>query len=361
MKAVILAGGEGTRLRPLTEKVPKPMIPVAGRPCVEYSIMSLVRGGLTDIVITTGYLSDKLIRSIGTGKDIGARILYSFESEPAGTAGAVKMIEPFLESPFIVVYGDTLMNIDIRSLYEDHQKSGADVTMAVTEVDDPSEFGVVETDSDGFVRRFQEKPKKEEALSHWINAGIYVLNKEVMTLVPSEGPYDFAKQLFPAMLARGEKIRAHRISGTWLDIGRPADLQKANLAVVETHGTEQTIDGCTVSGKLIMTARPRVGNDVEIRGPCYIGSNVMFDDRTTIINSCLYDRVHVGHETRISDGLILENCKIGKNCDIRESILSPGCRIGDNVHLDRSVIGEGVFIKGNSSLIGAHISPQKEG
>lgn len=336
------------------------MIPVAGRPCVEYSIMSLVRGGLRDMVITTGYLSDKLIRTIGTGKDIGARILYSFESEPAGTAGAVRMISPFLESPFIVVYGDTLMNIDIRGLYEDHQKSGAAVTMAVTEVDDPSEFGVIETDANGFVKRFQEKPKREEALSNMINAGVYVLNKEVMDLVPENGPYDFAKQLFPALLSRGAKIRAHRITGTWLDIGRPADLHKANLAVVESHGAEQTIDGCTVSGKLIMAAKPSVGNDVEIRGPCYIGNNVTFDDRTTIISSCLYDEVRVGHETRISDGLILENCRIGRNCDIRETILSPGCRIGDNVHLDRSVIGEGVFIKGNSSLIGAHISPQKE-
>ncbi len=361
LKAVILAGGEGTRLRPLTEKLPKPMIPVAGRPCVEYSIMSLVRGGLKDMVITTGYLSDKLIRSIGTGRDIGARILYSFESEPAGTAGAVKMISPFLESPFIVVYGDTLMNIDVASLYADHMKSGADVTMAVTEVDDPSEFGVVDTDGGGYVRRFQEKPKREEAMSNLINAGVYVINKDVMDMVPEGTPYDFARQLFPALLARGGRIRAHRITGTWLDIGRPADLHRANLAVVNSYGEERSIDGCTVSGKLIMSASPRIGNDVEIRGPCYIGRNVSFDDRTTIISSCLYDEVHVGHETRISDGLILENCRIGKNCDIRDSILSPGCRIGDNVHLEKSVIGEGVFIKGNSSLIGAHISPRKEG
>lgn len=336
------------------------MIPVAGRPCVEYSILSLVRGGLRDMVITTGYLSDRLIRSIGTGKDIGARILYSFESEPAGTAGAVKMIDSFLESPFIVVYGDTLMNIDIKGLYEDHLKSGASVTMAVTEVDDPSEFGSVDVDSSGFVRRFQEKPKKEEAISNLINAGVYVIDKEVMGMVPEDSPYDFAKQLFPRLLSEGKKIRAHKISGTWLDIGRPADLHRANLAVVETYGREQPIDGCTVSGKLILSAVPAIGSDVEIRGPCYIGNNVRFADRTTIISSCLYDEVHVGNETRIADGLILENCRIGKNCDIRDSILSPGCRIGDNVHLEKSVIGEGVFIKGNSSLIGAHISPQKE-
>ena len=333
---------------------------MAGKPCVEYSIVSLVRGGLRDMVITTGYLSDKLIRSIGTGRDIGARILYSFESEPAGTAGAVKLISPFLESPFVVIHGDTLMNIDVKALYEDHLSSGADVTMAVTEVDDPSEFGVVETDGNGKVTRFQEKPKKEDARSRMINAGVYVVNKDVLELVPDSVPFDFAKQLFPKLLEKGRVLKVHRISGTWLDIGRPADLHRANLAVVETYGKEQEIDGCTVSGKLIMTDMPKVGNDVEIRGPCYIGSKVRFDDRTTIISSCLYDEVQVGNETRISDGLILENCKIGRNCDIRESILSAGCRIGDNVHLDRSVIGEGVFIKGNSSLIGAHVSPQKE-
>lgn len=360
MRAVILAGGEGTRLRPLTEKLPKPMIPVAGRPCVEYSIMSLVRGGLKDMVITTGYLSDRLIKSIGHGGDIGARILYSFESKPAGTAGAVKMICPFLESPFVVVHGDTLMSIDVKELLEDHKRSGAEVTMAVTEVDDPSEFGVVETDREGFVKRFQEKPKREEALSRLINAGVFVVEKGVMDLVPASEPYDFSKQLFPLLLSQGRRIKAHRITGTWLDIGRPNDLHRANIAVVETYGSETQIDGCTVSGKLIMNGAPRVGNDVEIRGPCYIGSNVSFDDRTTIISSCLYDEVRVGNETRISDGLILDNCRIGRNCDIRESILSPGCKIGDNVHMEKSVIGEGVIIKGNSSLIGAHISPQAE-
>ena len=360
MRAVILAGGEGTRLRPLTEKMPKPMIPVAGRPCVEYSIMSLVRGGFRDMVITTGYLSDKLIRNIGHGKDVGARVLYSFESEPAGTAGAVKMICPFLESPFVVLHGDTLTSIDIRAIYDDHVKSKAVVTMAVTEVDDPSEFGVVEIDGDGFIKSFQEKPSREEARSNLINAGIYVINKEIMDAVPEYTKYDFAKQLFPMLLAEGRKMKAHKISGTWLDIGRPADLHKANLAVVEEYGEEGRIDGCTVSGKMIINAAPKVGNDVEFRGPCYIGSNVSCDDRTTIISSCLYDDVQIGHETRISEGLILEKCRIGKNCDIRDSILSPGVRIGDNVHMERSVIGEGVFIKGNSSLIGAHISPQKD-
>ncbi|MEM3852197.1 MAG: NDP-sugar synthase [Methanomassiliicoccales archaeon] len=357
MKSVILAGGEGTRLRPLTEKIPKPLIPVAGKPCVEYTILSLVKGGLRDMVITTGYLSDRLIRSIGDGSELGAHILYSFESSPAGTAGAVKLIHSFLESPFVVMSGDTLMDIDVKSMYLDHQQSGADVTMAVTSVEDTGEFGVVATDDDGFVARFQEKPKKEEAFSNLINAGAYVMDGGVMQFVPEGQQFDFARQLFPLLLKKGYKIRAHRLDGTWLDIGRPADLQRANAVLVEKYGQLNEVRGCSVSGKLMLKAVPACGNDVEIRGPSFIGRNVVLDDRTTVERSSLYDEVQVGAETRVVDSLILEGCRIGRRCDLKGSILSPGCRIGDNVLIERSVLGEGVSVKSNSSLIGAHISP----
>lgn len=360
MKAVILAGGEGTRLRPLTEKIPKPLIPVAGRPCVEYAISSLVHGGLRDMVITTGYLSDKLIRSIGAGSDIGAHILYSFESKPAGTAGAVRLISSFLETPFIVMSGDTLMDIDVRALYTEHERSGADVTMAVTEVEDTSEFGVVDVDAEGFVRRFQEKPRKEEAFSNLINAGVYVMSREAIELVPEGAQYDFARQLFPLLLEKGYTIRAHRLRGTWLDIGRPLDLYRANAALVEKYGREMEVNGCIASGKLMLLSSPSCGNDVEITGPSFIGRDVVLEDRVTVDRSCLYDGVQIGAETRIAESLVLEGCKIGKKCDIRNSILSPNCRIGDNVMLERTVLGEGVFVKSNSSLIGAHISPQPE-
>lgn len=358
MKAVILAGGEGQRLRPLTEKIPKPLIPVAGKPCVEYAIRSLVQGGLRDMVITTGYLSDKLIRSIGDGKEIGAHILYSFESSPAGTAGAVKLISSFLESPFIVMSGDTLVDIDVRSLYKQHEEKGADVTMAVTSVEDPSEFGVVDVDAEGFVRRFQEKPRREEAFSNKINAGAYVIDSRVLELVPEGVQFDFARQLFPTLLEKGYRIMAHELRGTWLDIGRPSDLHRANVAVVDKYGAEYSGGDCISTGKIMFQEAPVCGNDVEIRGPSYMGKEVRLEDRTTVERSCLYDGVHVGQETRIMDSLVLENCRIGRRCDLRGSILSPNCRIGDNVMLERSVLGEGVSVKSNSSLIGAHISPQ---
>jgi len=359
LKAVILAGGEGTRLRPLTDNIPKPLIPVAGRPCVEYAIRSLVVGGFREMVITTGYLSDKLIRKIGDGRRLGAHILYSFESTPAGTAGAVKMVSTFLEGPFITMSGDTVLDVDLKSIYRAHTESGADVTMAVTEVEDPTEYGVVQTDSDGFVMRFQEKPRKEEAFSRLINAGIYVINADAMELVPEGEQFDFSKNLFPELLRKGRSIATHRIGGIWLDIGRPADLHRANTVMVEANGKELDIRGCTVSGRMIVEEAPNAGNDVEIRGPCYIGKGVRLEDRITVISSCLYDGVRIGKETRVMDSLLLEEASVGRNCDIRNSILSPGSKIGDNVMLERSVIGEGVFIKGNSSLIGANVSPPR--
>ncbi|MCL4346702.1 MAG: NDP-sugar synthase [Candidatus Thermoplasmatota archaeon] len=338
--------------------MPKPLIPVAGRPCVEYALRSLVKGGFESIIVTTGYLSDKLIRRVSDGRHVGASVVYSFEPEPAGTAGAVKAVSSFLDSPVVIMSGDTLMDVDIAAIYRDHIRSGAAVTMAVTAVQDPSEFGVVEPDSDGFVRRFQEKPRREEAFSNLVNAGVYVINREVIDIIPSQTQYDFAKQLFPLLLQKGMKIKTHRIEGIWLDIGRPQDLHLANLAIVDAEGKVQELPGCTVSGKMIMLQRPVYGNDVEFRGRCYIGRDVKLEDRNTIINSCLYDGVHIGSETRIAESMLLEDSRVGKNCDIVETILSPNCRVGDNVRLEKSVIGEGVFIKANSSLIGANISPQ---
>ena len=358
MRAVVLAGGEGTRLRPLTENIPKPLIPVAGRPCVEYALRSLVKSGFNSIVVTTGYLSDRLIRRISDGRQIGASILYSFEPEPAGTAGAVRILSPFLDRTFVVMSGDTLMDLDVRSIYDDHVRSGASVTMAVTEVDDPSEFGVVATDREGFVTRFQEKPKREEAFSKLINAGVYVIERDVMELVPERTQYDFAKELFPLLMKEGKRIKTHKVNGIWLDIGRPADLHRANLAIVDAEGREPEIEGCEASGRMILIEKPACGNDVEFRGRCYVGRKVSLEDRNTIIDSCLYDGVRIGSETRISGSLLLDGTRIGKGCDISGTILSPGCRVGDNAKIEKSVIGEGVFIKSNSSLIGANISPR---
>ncbi|MEW5761464.1 MAG: nucleotidyltransferase family protein, partial [Candidatus Thermoplasmatota archaeon] len=184
MKAVILAGGEGRRLRPLTEKRPKPLVPIAGRACIEYVISSLVKSGIKEIIITTSYMSDKLIKAIGNGESYGAGILYSFEDKPCGTAGAVKRVEKFLDGTFIVASGDVVMDIDFQKLYESHKKNNSIATLALTYLSDPRNYGIVEIDRRNRIKRFLEKPKEEEVFSNLINAGIYVLETDVLSYIP---------------------------------------------------------------------------------------------------------------------------------------------------------------------------------
>ena len=175
MKAVVLAGGEGTRLKPLTYKRPKPLIPIAGRPCIDYVLRSLASSGFHEIIVTTAYLSDTLIKSIGDGLDYNASILYSFEENPAGTAGAVRRVGMFIDDTFLVAMGDILCDVDFKALYEFHKRKGGVVTIALTEVEDPTQFGIVGLDAKGRIQKFKEKPRKEEAFSNLANAGIYVL------------------------------------------------------------------------------------------------------------------------------------------------------------------------------------------
>jgi len=236
MKAVVLAGGEGTRLKPLTYKRPKPLMPVAGRPCIDYVLRSLAASGFHEIIVTTAYLSDALIKSIGDGLDYNASILYSFEENPAGTAGAVRRVANFIDETFVVAMGDILCDVDFKALFEFHKRTGGVVTIALTDVDDPTQYGIVGLDAKGRIQKFKEKPRKEEAFSSLVNAGIYVLEPEVLEFIPPDQKFDFAKDLFPKLLSKGVPLYGSRIDGVWMDIGQPHDLWKASMEVVRREG-----------------------------------------------------------------------------------------------------------------------------
>ncbi|MCG7845000.1 MAG: nucleotidyltransferase family protein, partial [Methanomassiliicoccales archaeon] len=184
-QAVILAGGEGTRLRPLTTTRPKPLLPVLGVPCIEYVISSLARAGVEQIFLACGYRSEDILRVLGRGERFGVDIEFAHEKEPMGTAGAVKLLEDRLEGTFVVGSGDTLTDADLGSLIDFHLEHGAEATMGLTEVEHPEQFGIVGVGADGRIERFKEKPRTEEVFSKVINAGTYVLEKEVLGMVPS--------------------------------------------------------------------------------------------------------------------------------------------------------------------------------
>jgi len=360
LRAVILAGGEGTRLKPLTYKRPKPLIPIAGEPCVDYVIKSLVAAGFAKIIVTTGYMSDTLIKSIGDGKKFGASILYAFEESPAGTAGAVKNVGEFLDSTFVVASGDVLADVDIKALFDYHKEKKAVATMALTEVENPTEFGIVGLNDDNRIVKFKEKPKEEEVFSNLINAGIYILEPEVLDFIPEDQMFDFSKNVFPKLLDNGKPIYGAPISGLWMDIGRPHDLLSATFEVVQRNGKEMKIEDVDVEGKIVIGEGVKLEKGVTIKGPCFIGSGIEVGRDTILDRACIYDGVKIDRGVTIQNSIVMRGSCIGWRGEIVDSIISNNCILEDDVKLTGSIIGEGVRIKKHSVMTDANISPYEE-
>src|SRR6478609_3411921 len=217
IKAVVMAGGEGTRLRPLTSNQPKPMVPIVGKPCIEHIIDLLRRHGIDEIVVTVAYLPQVIRGYFGDGESMGVTLHYSVEETPLGTAGSVKHAEALLDETFLVISGDALCDFDLTAIVAAHRDRGAVATLGLKSVENPLEFGVVIIDEDGRIERFLEKPSWGQVFSDTINTGVYVLEPEVLRNVPPDEPYDFSKQLFPALLSRGKHLYGHVLDGYWQD------------------------------------------------------------------------------------------------------------------------------------------------
>ncbi len=328
MKAVIMAGGLGTRLRPLTNSVPKHVLPVAGKPMIEYVIGSMVRAGFEDIILTTGYIYDRIVDVVGDATQYGGRAFYSIESKRLGTAGSVKRVESLLDSTFVVGSGDVLADIDIRELYEFHKKKGAMATMALTSVENPTEYGIVGLDDDSKIERFKEKPKEEEVFSNLINAGIYILEPEVLRHVPPETMFDFSKNLFPILLEEGV-LYGKPISGLWRDVGRPLDLIGANKDMVERLG------GSIIEGKMKGKAE----------GAVFVAEGAEVEKGAVLRNAFIYPGTVVRNGAIVENSVVLDGCVIGEASVIRNSIVPwknivyPGSVVEDTV-LEGRGIGE---------------------
>ena len=227
MKALILAAGEGTRLRPLTLDRPKPMLRVGGRPILDHLVDLLRRHGVTEIAINLHYKPEVIVDYFGDGARSGVSITYSPEAELLGSAGAVKRLASFWTETFLVVYGDVLTNLDLTALVAQHRSSGAQVTVALYEVEEPTRCGIVDLTDDGRIVRFVEKPAPEAVFSNLANAGVYVVEPEVLRHIPTNQPFDFGRDLFPVLLEAGVPLSGQRAVGYVLDIGSPERYQQA--------------------------------------------------------------------------------------------------------------------------------------
>ena len=360
MKAVILAGGEGTRLKPLTERRPKPLIPIAGRPCIDFVIRSLIASGFREIVITTAYMSDRLIQSIGDGLDYNASILYSFEETPAGTAGAVRRVANFIGETFIVAMGDVLADVDFRALYEFHREREGVATIALKRVSDPTQYGIAAVDDRGRIMKFKEKPLKEEAFSDLANAGIYVLEPEVLDLIPPDQPFDFAKDVFPKLLAKGLPLYGKELEGVWMDIGRPRDLWRASMEIVRREGKTLAIPGVRTDGQLIVQEGAQVEKGATLHGPVFLAAGSRVAKGCTVSNACIYEGSTVDADASVTNSIVLEHSRIGARSEVVDTVIARNCTVGEDVRLVSSLIGDGTTVKAHSRLENATVSQPAE-
>jgi len=344
VKAVVMAGGKGTRLRPITYSIPKPVVPIAGKPCMLYLLDSYYSAGIKDVIVTTGYKFSSLITSIIENRHNDQAILFSVEKEPAGTAGSVKMVSNFIDDTFIVGSGDILSDFNISEILDFHRKNKAMITIVLTEVDDPRQFGIVEMENNRIVR-FLEKPEKDQTFSRIASTGIYVLEPEVLNYIKTI-PYDFANDLFPELMKNNIDIYGYMGKGVWLDTGRPNDLITANQIMVEKYGKSNDED--FIGGKNIILDMAGIHNArVE---KCYIGRNIKAGEGVQIKNSAVYDNAALENNVKITNSLLMSNVTVRSNTKIKNSVIMRNCVIGEDSEIVDSIIAPDMDLRGKSRI-----------
>jgi mannose-1-phosphate guanylyltransferase/phosphomannomutase len=341
-----MAGGEGSRLRPLTSGRPKPLVPVANKPVMHHIVDLLRRCGITEIVATLHYLADEIENYFGDGAAFGVSMLYAVEDTPLGTAGAVKLAEPLIGAQrSIVVSGDALTDIDLTELIARHDRSGAAATIALQRVANPLEFGVVVTDERGRITRFLEKPSWGEVFSDTINTGIYVLEPEIFGYMEPGKAYDFSRDLFPLMLRDGKALYGHVVSGYWSDIGNLQQYAQANYDAL-SGAVSVDIPGTQVRPGVWVGENSRIAEGARIEAPACIGRNVTVESGAVIEElTAIGDSSIVAAHARLHRTIAWEDVYVG------ESAALSGCTIADHVIVkDRVSIAEGAVVGRRSTL-----------
>ncbi len=347
MRAVVMAGGEGTRLRPLTSNQPKPMVPVANKPCMEHIIELLKRHGIDDIVVTVAFLPRAIRDYFGDGSALGVNINYSVEQAPLGTAGSVKNAEENLGERFIVISGDALTDFDLTAVIAEHERRQAMVSIVLKHVENPLDFGVVVTNDEGRIERFLEKPTWGQVFSDTVNTGIYVLEPEVFNYIPAGQQYDFSQELFPKLFELGKPLYGAIAEGYWQDIGSLGQYLAANRDVLDGK-VQASIPGIRLEGDIYIGENVNIDSLDHVTGPAVIGNYAKIDRNArigayTVLGSNVVVKDHaetrfcvIDSNTYIGSGTKVFGAILGKNCDVK-----PGANISEGAAIgDECVIGE---------------------
>ena len=358
MKAVVMAGGEGSRLRPLTIRRPKPMVPIVGKPVMEHILNLLKRHGITEVVVTVQYLASNIEDYFGNGSQFGMRISYSREDVPLGTAGSVKNAEDQLTEPFIVISGDALTDYNLTDIIKFHEEKQSMATLLLAHVPNPLEYGVIITNEEGRITQFLEKPSWGEVFSDTINTGIYVLNPKIFSYFEKNKPFDFSQELFPMMLRQGDPIYGYvASSGYWCDVGNLPEYMRANADVLQGRVNVE-IAAKNIGGNIWCEEGVEIAEDSQLYGPMYlahdcrikagaiihgpstIGHYSIVDERAQVDRSIVWNNSYIGERAELRGAIV------GSSTSIKsKAVMFEGSVIGD-----KSIIQEGAIIQPNVKI-----------
>ena len=363
MKAVLMAGGEGSRLRPLTVGRPKPMVPVANMSVMAHILGLLKSHGITDIVVTLRYMASSIQDFFEDGKGLGVNLTYVVEESPLGTAGSVKNAARYLDDTFLVISGDALTDLDLGQIVAAHRARGAQATLTLTHVQNPLEYGVTIVDDEGWITQFLEKPSWGEVLSDTVNSGIYVLEPTVLDLIPDDTPFDFSMELFPTMLSQRNQIYGHVADGYWCDIGNLDEYRRSNADILHGKVNLPQPIGTHIGGGVWVGEGVEIAPSAQLFGPIYLGNGVKIKGDVTIHGpTVIRDYTVVDNYSRIERSVIWRNNYIGESCELRGAIIMRQCTVKSKVVAFEGVVVGDFCMLGEGSVLHADVKlwPHKE-
>ncbi|MEW6227698.1 MAG: NDP-sugar synthase [Bacillota bacterium] len=363
MKCIILAGGKGTRLRPLTYAGPKGLVPLVNKAFLEYQVELLRAHGIHHIILSVNYLADEFCRHFQDGAAWGVSIEYARERVPLGTAGAIKNCEPYLDKDRVLVLnGDVLTDIDLHALVAEHESKGSLVTIATTVVDNPTAYGLVVTDPAGCVTAFLEKPGWDEvaAAANTINAGIYVLEPSVVARLPAGREVSFERDIVPALLAEKAAVRAFVTRCYWLDIGTLRNYLRAHMDILDGR-IDVVVPGRKAARAISCGKNVQAHRTARLTGPIAIGNHVSIHARAEIGPwAVLGDGCTVGENTHVSESVVHDGATVGKGSRLHRCIIASNAKVGDVCYLESmvvapaSVVGQGTRVDIELSALSAN-------
>ncbi|MGE5243127.1 MAG: sugar phosphate nucleotidyltransferase [Betaproteobacteria bacterium] len=351
MKAILLAGGKGTRLRPLTLHTPKPIVPIFDRPFLHYQLDLLKQvPEIDEVILSLNYQPRRIEEIFGYGGESGLAIRYVVEPQPLGTAGAVRYAGEALHESVVVFNGDVLTQVDLGAVIAMHRERRAKATIVLTPVENPAAYGLVETDGAGTIRRFLEKPKPDEITCDTINAGIYVLEPETFDRIPKATPWSIERSFFPSLIERGETFVAYVYRGYWIDIGTPEKYMQVHRDIMD--GRCRSTRFVNAPSHAWVAAEARVEDGASVEGPCFIDEGTVVKSGARVgPYSVIGRQCHIEEHAVVEGAIVWANSRISQEATVRRAILGRHCHVGRNATIDSgAVLGDKSVVTDYSRL-----------